>query len=235
MPQAYDPLARSIWVALTTSHEHLALTDGLAKRYPAEVAPFAAIEQSTEAALRDLRDLLAPGESVYLMGDRPPAAAGLRHDAVVPCLQMLFPPDEAVPNEDHKANIDPLDCTHATVMLDLITLAYPGYFRSQTCRMGSYFGVRDAAQLVAMGGERLMLEADGRRWAEISGLCTHPLHTGKGYGTALLLHILRHQRAAGAQPWLHVVETNSRAIDLYHHLGFQSIRRVELRCVTRIG
>src|SRR5471032_3302807 len=37
-----DQLADIVWSALTTGHQHLALVNGAVRKYPAEVAPFAA-------------------------------------------------------------------------------------------------------------------------------------------------------------------------------------------------
>ena len=117
-------------------------------------------------------------------------------------------------------------------MVDLITLAYPGYFRAETCRMGRYFGVRNAAgQLVAMGGERLCLDP----WHEISGVCTHPEYTRQGFGTAILRQLLALHRDAGLRSWLWVTETNRKAIDLYLRLGFEVIHRTEHGRITRVA
>ncbi len=233
-----DPLPHAVWRALTSSHRPLALVHGQARRYPAEVAPFAALETASSAALHNLLALLAPTESVYLLGHPPPAIRGLRWDGVVPCLQMVFPPDAPLPPPSTGTPaIQPLTCDHALELLDLITLAYPGYFRSQTCRMGRYWGVRDSdGTLIAMGGERLVLAAPGQpTWREISGLCTHPSRPGRGLGTALLAHILAQHRAEGSRSWLHVTQNNLRAITLYQRLGFQTVRGIEAHRLRRVA
>ncbi len=48
--------------------------------------------------------------------------------------------------------------------------------------MGSYYGVRSNGELVVMGGERLRLEG----YPEISGVCTHPAHRGRGLAASLI-------------------------------------------------
>jgi GNAT superfamily N-acetyltransferase len=226
-----DPLADCIANALHSSHRDLAQIHGKALRYPQSVAPFAAIDENTTDAMNDLAQLLQPGEAIYLLGEKPVETPGLHQDGVVACLQWLFPPDRSV--AANICEIEELSCANSGEMLDLITIAFPGYFRRETCRMGRYFGIRHKGKLIAMGGERMVLESDGLMWREISALCTHPEHTGRRYGTALLHHIIRKQRDMSAMSWLHVVENNSRAINLYRQLGFQEIRRVELHRVVK--
>ncbi len=232
-----DPLAQATLLALTTAHKHLALTRGQALRYPADVAPFAALHgEPTPAALQDLTALLAPAESIYLIGERPPETSGLRWDGVIPCLQMVFPEDAPLPPEALPApEIYPLTCKHSSEMLALINVAYPGFFRAQTCRMGRYWGIRDVdGTLIAMGGERLVLAMPGQgAWPEISGLCTDPSRPGKGLGTAILRHILAQHCAEGARSWLHVTSTNTRAVALYRRLGFQMARAVDVHRIQR--
>ena len=38
-----DQLADIVWSSLTTGHQHLALIEGGVRKYPADIAPFAAI------------------------------------------------------------------------------------------------------------------------------------------------------------------------------------------------
>ncbi len=227
---AHDPLPNAIWQALETSHRHLAATRGKARRYPSAVAPFAALDEPTPAALADLACLLDPGETVYLLSDRSLEAPGLRADGLLAGLQMIFPPEAPIPSQPPAPPIEPLDCRHASEMLDLITVAFPGFFRPKTCLMGPYFGIRDrGGALIAMGGNRLVLHP----WYEISGLCSHPSHAGQGLGTAILRRLLAEHRAASVTSFLHVSADNRKAIELYLRLGFQVLRRIELHRVQR--
>lgn len=231
-----DPLADCLWQALETSHRELALRNGRARRYPAAVAPFAAIAEPSGSSLRDLAPLLHPGESVYLMGEHLPEIPALERDGMVACLQMVFPSHAPLPPVPSGLSVESLDCRHAQEMLDLTGIAFPGYFRPETCRMGRYFGLRDpAGSLVAMGGERIVLATPQQGvWREISGLCSHPDQAGRRLGAAVLAHILSLHRSEGSVSWLHVVDNNARAIALYHRLGFRTLRRVELHRVRRI-
>jgi predicted GNAT family acetyltransferase len=95
--------------------------------------------------------------------------------------------------------------------------------------MGSYCGVRVDGELVAMGGERLRLEG----YPELSGICTHPAHRGKGLASDVIGHLVRCHRRDGLRSWLHVGAPNTRAIDLYTSLGFQRVRTVMLHRIVR--
>jgi predicted GNAT family acetyltransferase len=96
--------------------------------------------------------------------------------------------------------------------------------------MGDYYGVRSpSGELIAMGGERLALEG----YSEISAVCTHPTFRGQGLAASLIWHLVRSHRRAGVVSWLHVKCDNSRAIDLYLRLGFQTVRKVVLHRIVR--
>jgi predicted GNAT family acetyltransferase len=56
--------------------------------------------------------------------------------------------------------------------------------------MGSYVGVRVHGRLIAMAGERLRLE----EYPELSGICTHPEHRGKGLAAGLIGHLVEAHR-----------------------------------------
>jgi predicted GNAT family acetyltransferase len=114
-------------------------------------------------------------------------------------------------------------------MIALTDAAFPGFFRARTCEMGSYFGIRSNGRLIAMGGERITLDG----YPEISGICTHPDHRGKGYAENLIWHLVRNHRREGLVSWLHVSATNQRAIDLYRRMGFTEAREVTLHLVSR--
>lgn len=219
--------ANPVWSALHTKHRHFALTARDACRYPADVAPFAAVASPSADALLQLHSLLAPGESVWIVGESYPQPAKLAFEQTLLCLQMVLPAELVPPAST--IEILPLSNDHAPEMVALTDLAFPGFFRSRTCEMGSYFGIRSNGQLIAMGGERLTLEG----YPEISGICTHPDHRGKGYAESLIWHLVRNHRREGLVSWLHVSATNQRAIDLYRRMGFTEVRRVTLNLVSR--
>jgi predicted GNAT family acetyltransferase len=69
-----------------------------------------------------------------------------------------------------------------------------------------------------MAGERLKVPG----YTEVSAVCTHPEHTGKGYARVLMQEIMRGIRERGETPFLHVRRDNSRAIALYERIGFRT-------------
>ena len=139
-------------------------------------------------------------------------------------------PEEVVP-PDPAAEIASLSAANAAEMVALTDLAFPGFFRKKTWEMGSYYGVRSDGELIAMGGERLMLEG----YSEISGVCTHPAHRGKGLAASLIWRLVQDHRRNGIVSWLHVAAANRRALDLYLRLGFGVVRTVTLHRIGRIS
>jgi ribosomal protein S18 acetylase RimI-like enzyme len=219
--------ANAVWHALQTKHRHFATSAGGACRYPADVAPFAAVAEPTAPALRELLSLLLPGEFVWIIGESHPQESALFVAETMQCLQMVLPEDIA--QSDPPSALVRLSVLDVPEMIALTELAFPGFFRKRTIEMGVYYGVRSHGELIAMGGERLMLEG----YPEISGVCSHPAHRGKGLGAGIIRQLVQNHRRAGLVSWLHVGVANARAIELYRRLGFKAVRTVELSRVGR--
>ena len=101
-------------------------------------------------------------------------------------------------------------------MLALTKLTNPGPFASRTIDFGHYQGIFEGNSLVAMAGQRLHVF----NYAEVSAVCTHPDHTGKGYARGLLVHQINRITSLGEIPYLHVRSDNDRAIKVYESLHF---------------
>jgi ribosomal protein S18 acetylase RimI-like enzyme len=215
-----------VWHSLHGPHRHVAHIEGGACRYPADVAPFAAIDAPSAAAFAQLRALLDPDESIWI-ADYGRSAPGLAVVDALDCVQMVLPQEVEIPAPGR--DVLPLTAAHAPEMVALTNVAFPGFFRPATYRMGSFFGVRASGELVAMGGERLLLPGH----PEMSAICTHPDHRGEGLATDVVRHLARDHRRAGLVSWLHVGAPNRRAIDLYASLGFVRVRNVMLHRITR--
>ncbi len=219
--------ADPIHAALRTSHRHLAVGGALAGRYPADIAPFGTVAEPTAAAMTRLRSLLAPGEHIWLFGMDIPAAPGLENAERMACLQMALPDPVEPPPLD--ADVSELSEANAHEMVALTDLAFPGFFRRRTWLMGRYFGIRSASgELIAMGGERMKLEG----FSEVSAVCTHPGHRGRGYAQTIIWQVVRKQRRDGVRSFLHVGTANAKAIALYERLGFVGCREIVITRVT---
>jgi predicted GNAT family acetyltransferase len=114
-------------------------------------------------------------------------------------------------------------------MMELIAVAFPGFFRSGTINMGKYLGIRQQGALVAMAGERLSISG----YREISGVCTHPDHTGRGYARRLISILIHDILTRGLTPFLHFVSGNERASLLYKKLGFTVHSEIAMARVRR--
>lgn len=219
-----------VWHALETRQRHLAQFAGEACKYAMDVAPFAAVGSRSEQASQQLRSLLSPDEVVYTMGAAPVGVPGLVVKGTLPGLQMVLAARADAPPAP-SVQISRLTCEDAAEMVALTEIAFPGYFRIRTCEMGSYYGVRVGGRLVSMAGERFAFD----RYVEISGVCTHPEHTGKGYAAALITQLLVDHRRDGWLSCLHLSAANKRAKELYERLGFVVNRDVSFHRVVRTG
>ncbi|HEY2589194.1 MAG TPA: GNAT family N-acetyltransferase [Tepidisphaeraceae bacterium] len=226
---AADALANPVWDALQTGHRRFAIGAGDACRYPADVAPFGAVASMSGQSMRDLRSLMLRGESVWLACGRMMPVDGLAIDGTLDCVRMALPPTATL----HEPTFDvcPLSAAHAAEMVALTDIAFPGFFRPRTHEMGSYCGIRREGELVAMAGERLALDG----YTEISGVCTHPAHRGKGFAQNLVRHLAIAHRRQGVVSWLHVGTANGLAIELYQRLGFEVARKATLHRVAVAG
>lgn len=219
--------ANPVWHALGTKHRRFSLSAGRARRYPADVAPFVAVEEPNLDALNALHSLLAPGEKVWIADAKFPAWPELVWETSLECLQMVLPKEVTPPAPE--MHFDTLSCADAPAMVALTDLAFPGFFRVRTCEMGRYYGIHSSGELVSMGGERIMLDG----YPEVSGVCTHPAHRGNGYASALMWQVIRDHRQDGLISWLHVSAGNTNAIELYLRMGFVEARRQVWHRISR--
>jgi predicted GNAT family acetyltransferase len=208
------PLDRPIWNALTTRHAAFAQEAGGILRYDPAFAPFGASAQGTAESLAGLVDLAPPERPVAMLFDKevapPPGLTVLRS---APIVQMVAETIEGAPPN---FALEELSASDAPDMRALARLTKPGPFADRTHELGRFLGVRQGGQLVAMAGERMKLDG----FAEVSGVCTHPDHRGRGYAAGLMREVARGIFARGETPFLHAFADNVGAIALYEHLGF---------------
>lgn len=212
------PLDNVIWNALTTRQSHFAEGNDSARKFVPEVSPLAGLRETGSEAYDSLAALLGSGATAGIFLDDPfQARPGWSYVAGAPLVQMVFEDGLRVDDSRSAAEIVELGEPDSPEMIALAARTKPGPFSSRTRELGRYFGIRQEGKLVAMAGERLKVPG----YTEVSAVCTHPDHTGKGYAAELMAIVMRGIRQRAETPFLHAREDNTRAIALYERLGFR--------------
>jgi predicted GNAT family acetyltransferase len=220
------PLDHPVWHALITRQRALAEGDARARRYPPALAPFAAMADTSPQSFAALGALMSRSDYAVLFTPEPVAApAEFKILLAKTGEQMIGTPVET---SAPTADIATLGADDVAAMMELTKLTNPGPFALRTHELGTFLGIRIDGQLVAMAGER-MKPAD---YTEITAVCVHPDHRGRGYAQLLLGAVARQILARGEIPFLHVFSDNHSAIALYRRQGMVIRRRI---CVTVLG
>lgn len=224
------PLDRPVWNALAGRQAEFAVGGPLAKRFRADVEPFAAAVDDRPASLDALAALIREsGEALHLQAGESPVAETITVQKVAAGVQMVAV--ERSPG-DIDRRIVRLGDADVEEMIALATMTEPGPFLENTHRLGAFWGIRDGGRLVAMAGERLKLD----RYSELSGVCTHPDYRGRGYAATLSIHVTRLIFDRGETPFLHAYADNAGAVRLYEKLGFRHRADMVVRqLVARMG
>ncbi|MEU8893556.1 GNAT family N-acetyltransferase [Streptomyces sp. NPDC048442] len=211
-------LDNAAWAALTGPHSRFAERLGRAARYPADVAPFTALDDPADPrAWDDLARLVGPGAAVSVAGVPDGGVPdGWRTEHSIAGVQLADTSLYAEPAPE-AVRLGPADVPE---VLELIALTKPGPFLPRTVELGTYLGIRDHGRLIAMAGERLHPPG----WTEISAVCTHPDRRGRGLATRLVRAVAAGIRERGETPFLHTAASNTDAIRLYESIGF-TLRR----------
>ena len=212
---ARHPLDRPIWAALSGRQANFALGDGPALRIATDVGVFVATRDDSTESLEALAALVrAHGESWRMEVGAAPVPGT---ETISEALGVQMVAEALTPAPPPAFAFEPLTEADAPAMLALATLTKPGPFADRTHQLGDFVGVKLGGELIAMAGERLKPEG----FTEVSGVCTHPDHRGRGYAAGLMRHVAGRIRARGETPFLHAYATNTGAIGLYESLGFR--------------
>ncbi|MGW6395149.1 GNAT family N-acetyltransferase [Streptomyces sp. NPDC055103] len=224
------------WASLSGPHAAFAeqaarpgtgLFPSRAARYPSDVSPFAALaDQADPGSWADLHKVVGHGGIATLSGvPAPPdsweAIGSVLGDQLADTSLRAEPAPEAV-------RLGPGDVPE---ILGLIGLTKPGPFLPRTVELGAYLGIRHQGRLIAMAGERLRPPS----WTEISAVCTHPEHRGRGLATRLVRAVAAGIRERGDVPFLHTAASNTTAIRLYESIGFTLRHRPSFTAVRAPG
>lgn len=209
------------WNALISGNEQLSYGNGQVRFFDKGVSPFAAFKENTADSFRLLYEMLPHnGPVLFVTPVETEIPATWKVLQLIKGLQMVY--DVVKTQDEMQIELVPLTDKHVPQMLALAKLTNPGPFAEKTIDFGHYQGVFENDKLVAMAGQRLHVF----NYAEVSAVCTHPDHTGKGYARQLLLYHINRIKAASGIPFLHVRYDNERAIKVYENLGFSTRREV---------
>ncbi|UWU88836.1 GNAT family N-acetyltransferase [Bradyrhizobium sp. CB1015] len=222
-------LDRPIWSALTTSQKHLAEGGPRALRYPVDMTPFADMADMSAASFAALGDLMSGSQVAVLFTPEPvEIPAGFKVLLAEPGEQMIGSPADSSLRD---AEIVRLGAADVPAMMGLTELTKPGPFAARTHELGIFLGIRARGELVAMAGERMK----PGNFTEMTAVCVHPDHRGRGYAQALLAAIAREIEARGEIPFLHVFSSNTSAIALYQRQGMRIRRRLHVTVLMKQG
>ena len=223
-----DLLKNPVYNALMTGDAQLSMGTGVVKYFDQEVSPFAGFPHEYEKGFDELYDLMPAGRRIlYATPGSITKHKGWQLLTELKGLQFVYSGGEI--NSQATVQITRLTNENVDEMQKLATLTKPGPFASRTIEFGHYHGIFENGKLAAMTGQRLHVGD----YTEISAVCTHPDHLGKGYAATLINHQLKLIHAQGKKPFLHVKADNDRAIALYERLGFKVSRGMNFYFLKR--
>ena len=211
-------LDNPVWFSLSETHQNFAVDYGSVKFYHPDYCPFGGFEKGNAIA-NSIDEYSAMVDSFFIVGEKPELSNLLKLNKELVCLQMIVcnPIDIAINDPIVK-----LTDEHIDALYELVNLVQPGYFKKKTALLGNYYGIFKNEELVSVTGERIQMND----FIEVSAVVTHPNHTGKGYAKQLVTHTVNEIFKQNKIPYLHVIEDNIGAIQLYEKLGFTIRRKI---------
>jgi GNAT superfamily N-acetyltransferase len=216
------------WHALSGAHLEYSSGTATARRYTQGFSPIISFADMANVDFAALQPYCAPGEHFYCENWNGAAPPGWRIDAETTMFRMIW--DGPVATGDPAPDAQPLQLRHAQQAVELAALCKPGPFGIRTIELGDYFGYFEGERLIAMAGERT--RAAGL--CEISGVCVHPDHQGRGLARKLIGKLARLHQSRGELSFLHVMRANP-AHQLYLNMGFKDYLESTVRVVTWQG
>src|SRR5882757_7616809 len=221
------PLDRPIWSALTTRQKDLAEGGARARRFPPAIGPFADLVDMSPQSFAELAAIMSGSEiSVLFTPDAVTPPDNFKILLADTGEQMIGTPAESAVSG---VNIVTLGVRDVPDMMGLVELTKPGPFGLRTHELGTFLGIKVDGQLVAMTGERMK----PGNYTEMTAVCVHPSHRGRGYAQALLGTVARGIVARGEIPFLHVFTSNESAIALYRKQGMEIRRRLHVTVLQK--
>ena len=223
--QGDKKLDNPVWFSLAETHQSFAVDYGGIKFYHPDYCPFGGFEKDN-AISKSINEYATMVNNFFIVGEKPELSNQLKINKEVVCLQMIVcnPINIAI-----KDQIVKLTEQHIDALYELVNLVQPGYFKMKTALLGNYYGIFKNEELVAVTGERMQMND----FIEVSAVVTHPNHTGKGYAKQLVAHTVNEIFNQNKTAYLHVIEDNNGAIQLYEKLGFEIRRKISFWNITK--
>jgi ribosomal protein S18 acetylase RimI-like enzyme len=200
-----------------------------ARRFPPAIGPFADLVDMSPQSFAELGAIMSGSEiAVLFTPEAVIAPDGFKILLAETAEQMIGTPAESAISG---VEIVTLGARDVPDMMALVELTKPGPFGLRTHELGTFLGIRIDGQLVAMTGERMK----PGNYTEMTAVCVHPSHRGRGYAQALLGAVARQIVARGENPFLHVFANNISAIALYRRQGMEIRRRLHVTVLRRSG
>lgn len=216
-----------MWNALTGPHARFAVGAGNARRFAPGFSPIVGFADAAHPDFDALAPFCEPGEHFYCDGWSGAVPAVWQVDVESTMFKMVW--QAPMPAEDDAPGAVRLAPEHTAQAMELAALTKPGPFGPRTPELGEYFGVFEDERLIAMAGERMYAGT----LREISGVCTHPDAQGRGLARRLMLKLIRRQMLRGETPFLHVMQGNTGARQLYERMGFVNYKETVVRVISR--
>jgi ribosomal protein S18 acetylase RimI-like enzyme len=214
-------LDNPMWQAAITGNSSLTYGTESVRYFNRDMALFFGMKEFSEDNFRQLQELTPSGVLVatFTEGeiDIPTTWKVILQKDI---LQMVYEKDYPVEEDTH--SLIPLQDKDIPAMLELTALTRPGPFFSRTIDFGNYEGIFDEEKLIAMCGQRMQPDP----YSEVSAVCVHPDHLGRGYAKLLIRNQLRKIKFAGRIPMLHLYADNISACRLYESLGFATRKQL---------
>jgi len=209
-------LDNPIYHALTTGHADFAKGVDEVKYYLKDIAAFAGLKDNSAENLQTLYEISEP-DSLFVVFSKVPLRIATPWTLLlqIDMFQLVYEGKNTA--ESSNEDLTDLDHSHITEMTALVELTKPGPFLAKTIELGNYTGIFAENQLIAMAGHRFFPTP----YREVSAVCTHPEHLGKGYAFKILQEQIRRILNREEIPFLHVKNDNLGAIKLYQKLGFK--------------
>jgi GNAT superfamily N-acetyltransferase len=218
-------LDNPVWFSLSETHQSFAVDYGSIKFYHPDYCPFGGFEKGNSIA-KSIDEYSVMVDIFFIVGEKPELSNLLKLNKELVCLQMIV--YDAI-NITIYDPIIKLTEEHIDALYELVNLVQPGYFKRKTALLGNYYGIFKNDELVAVTGERMQMN----NFVEVSAVVTHPNFTGKGYAKQLVAHAVNEIFKQNKTPYLHVIEDNIGAIQLYEKLGFTIRRKISFWNITK--